>query len=317
MHLKLLKQDEVVFEIELLENPFVDKFLSRLIYMNETYQFSSSILETPGRKITYDPVSAKTIGQELRSTISILNSRGYKFPIPEDKIYLDNNEASTQLLNKLSLYFYCGHKSVSHREAKTTWDYTDESLVFQGPAHESEYQEFSNLCHKIARLVREMNKFYINDNLALFPSAFHVNIDFDTTKPKAQELDQNYYIDFTEEDFELYSSNDLSYDVWVKTFEQGKLYLNAFFDIDDPTQPNISQGEMYTGSFVLGHQKSLQYPKYLKWLDNYGMDLTKDKVGIPLGRIIKGAEDMYNYMSLLTFTPDLSREYGITDIQVY
>lgn len=317
MHLKLLKQDEVVFEIELLENPFVEKFLSRLTYMNETYQFSSSIVETPSRRILYDTVSAKTIGQELRSTISILNSRGYKFPISEDKIYLDNDQASQQLLNKLSFYFYCGHKSVSHREAKTTWDYTNDSLVFQGPVEESEYQEFSNICHKLARLVNEMRMFYINDNISHFPSAFHVDINFDITKPKAKELDQNYFINFTEEDLELYSSDDLSYDVWVKPYQQGKLYLNAFFDMDDPTRPNIRQGEMYTGSFVLGHQKSLQYPKYLTWLNNYGMDLTKDKVGIPLGRIVKGATDMYNYMSLLTFTPDTVRDYEISEIKIY
>jgi len=278
----------------LIGNDFTDRFLEKLKWVKQFYHFDSIDHHYPLHTKPWDNDRIKSFENSIKRSIQWLNDNGYCFPIPVDEILLENDSASRNLLNRLHRHFTTGHKTVSHVEPINTWLYDSAyTFEFKFDFETNSYEEFNRVVHNINTRVHQAEQYYLTEPMRTFPPFSECSVMFNSTKPIDPALDpQNEYLtEVTSADYQYFSDDTDSYDVWLPLGEmQGKNYYGAYFDQDDPTHWDVFTNHYYSGSFTFTDRGFMKHPDMVAYLKRYGVTPGPLTTGIPLGKITQGKE---------------------------
>jgi len=274
-------------QFKLLQNAFVDEWLEHHKKINNIYDFDQFYYQFPQNKINFDLLKVKKNEKELQNTIIELNKLGVNFPISPDAVVLKNDSESRKMLNKLHRHFTTGHRTISQREERYHWLENSELTYELAP---EQYNLFSTLVHRINDLVHETEIYLKNERLETFTKKYHEYCVIYTSNGKTIHGDGSYFRDIKSEHYKFFS-DDLSYDLWLPLTQiQGKNYVIAYFDYDDPTHWDISTNIMYSGSFAFGNHGYTKEPAIENWLQSFDITPGPLTCGMPLGKSISGME---------------------------
>lgn len=276
----------------LIGNNFTDRFLKKLKWVKEIYHFESANDYYQLRPPQWNPEKIKQFESSIQESVQWLNDNGYRFPIPLNEIILENNSVSRSLLNKLHRHFTTGHRTVSQREPVKTW-LENSGYTFEFDHSKSCYQDFSQAVHNINTQVHYAEQFYVTERMNTFPKVVECNVMFNSVRPidPANGPQMDYFTTITQDDYQYFSDDTDSYDVWLPLGEmQGKNYYRAYFDQDEPTHWDIFTNHYYSGSFTFADRGLMKHPDMVAYLERYGITPGPLTTGIPLGKITQGKE---------------------------
>ena len=282
-------------KIELLDNPFIRKWLVQFNKMIQRYTTTAHKLPLPryfndlhtefGRK-EFDSQILK-----LKSTVEELRSLDVGFPYTIDVDFLKGaTPLVQQCLNLL-------HRSFTNID-RTSWM---EQLSFHSEGHEFVTDEETK--KRILELMPRINDL-VHDIEIRIPTERKLNLkstDYDFLMVNIDFYQEDSFTLFTEDgmveidkdDYQYFSDNP-TYDVWLGIDITGKSYTTAFFDHDDPAEWDITYPLGYTGKIEIDINSSraliTKSLEFQQWLKTHGIAYTPGMCGMPLGRVIEGKE---------------------------
>ena len=282
-------------KIELLDNPFVKKWLVHFNKMIERYDTTAYKLPYPA----YFNDLQTEFGQKefdsqvlkLESIIGELRSLDVGFPYTID---IDFFKGATPLVQQgLNLL----HRSFTNIERTSR----AEKLSFYSEGHEfvtdkETEKRILELMAKVNDLVHAIEiRIPTEHKLNSKPTDYDflmTSIDFYQENSLTRFAEDNM-VEISKEDYQ-YFSDDPIYDVWIGIDITGKSYTTAFFDHDDPIEWDITHPIGYTGKVEidLNNSRSVitRSLEFQQWLKTYGVAYTPGMCGMPLGRVIEGKE---------------------------
>jgi hypothetical protein len=289
--LHLRTNDSNIILIELLNNDFVDEYVTHLNKIKSLYSFVQYLEKPRSKKNLWNQTHIEQIESAIKNSINGLNALGLNFPIAVDSIQFDRDNSTRQLLNQLHRYFTTGHRSVSHGESTQTWlDNTDLTFEIDTTLH---YEEFSKLVHNINNMVHQAEPYYLSQVELNFLTPFQeYHVIFNSSDPLDPTIDpQSIYFQPICSEHYQYFSNNTEYDVWLPSGQiQGKNWWRAYFDSDSAVPWDVDLNINYSGSFSIGTRIQAKDPNFLSWLNQHDIDPGPLHVGMPLGKIVAGHE---------------------------
>jgi len=292
MHtVQILTKSNQNIKIRLLDNPFIDDFVQQLDFVNRHFNVCSYKQDIPYRA---KPWNQKDINKQIEiivDAITNLNDMGLNFPIPTIEIiceFLEPDDTSRQLLNRLHRHFTTAHRSFSHGEPVLTWE-DNTPHTFDRP---NDIERFTHYVHEINTAVHAAELYFNNDRIRNFKTRYECQIQFNSSEPIDPNNDpqDRYLIDIKQDHFQ-YFSDQPKFDVWLPLTQiQGKDYWRAYFDCDDPTKWDISTNVQYSGCMAITDRSTIRDPAILEYLKSYGITPGPLQYGMPLGNIIEGKE---------------------------
>jgi hypothetical protein len=289
--LHLQTNNSNIILIELLNNDFVDEYVTHLKKIKSLYSFVQYLEKPRSKKNLWNQTRIDQIESEIKNSINGLNAMGLNFPIAVDSIRFNPDKSTRQLLNQLHRHFTTGHRSVSHGESTQTWlDSTDLTFEIDTALH---YEEFSKLVHNINNMVHQAEPYYLSQTELNFLTPFQeYHVIFNSSGPLDPTINpQSIYFQPIRSEHYQYFSNNPEYDVWLPSGQiQGKNWWRAYFDSDSPVPWDVGLNINYSGSFSLGTRIQAKDPNLLSWFKQHDIDPGPLHVGMPLGKIVAGHE---------------------------
>ena len=289
--IKIVTKRDQTIKIQLLDNPFIDDFVQQLDFINCHYQVFSYKQNIPYRAKFWNQSNINKQIEIIVDAITNLNDMGLNFPIPIDEIiyeFLEPDNTSRQLLNRLHRHFTTANRSFSHGEPVLTWE-DNTPHTFNRP---EDIKRFTHYVHKINTAVHAAEIYFDNDRIRNFKTRYEYQVQFNSWEPIDPNNDpqDRYLIDIKQDHFQ-YFSDQLVYDVWLPLTQiQGKDYWRAYFDHDDPTKWDVSTNVQYSGCMAITDRSAISDPAILEYLKSYGITPGPLQCGMPLGNIIEGKE---------------------------
>lgn len=138
--------------------------------------------------------------------------------------------------------------------------------------------------------------FFVNDRKLNFSMTLEWLVLYSSQTYKGTNNDFQYFKTIKNEHYEYFSDN-MEYDIWLPLSQiQGKNYLQAYVDEDDPTNWDVSSNVFYSGSFSIGDRSWYKNENLQNYLKSYGIKPCAQTCGVPLGRIISGKKYISHLM---------------------
>lgn len=272
---------------ELLDNPFMTEWIEQHRIVNQTFNFNQTSYEIPFVRHEFDEEKVSANVELLKRAITQLNDMELHFPIEPENLVLRNNKFSRQLLNQLHRFFTTSHRSVASLERNFTWK---DKSNYTFNLERKNYRDFAELVHQINTLVHDTENYYTNDRIKNFPPKKEWLVLYNSNDYKTDVINVQYYKNIIPKHY-IYFSDDFSHDLWLPLTQiQGKNYVNAYFDEDEPTNWDVSNNIIYSGSFSIGDRSWTREPVIEEWLSSYGIKIGPLAVGMPLGKCVEGKE---------------------------
>ena len=291
--------------IELLQNPFVEKYAERLRYLHTAYR--SEIGNGPPLGLFRGTNSAYVQSQTNKfiDIINELNSYGINFPYsvePDSLIHQD--AAGQELLNRLHRSF-----TTAHRE-----NFAGKKILKWSDRFESEFTVPDGQLDRVLYLTEIINSM-VHDT-EFFMSTAHkptdptqvlrqaeLRADITNTNPHS---DLGPYVtlegafkEYTADDYRYFSDSN-EFDVWVGRDILGKDFIHAYYDCDDPTNWDVTGQIGYAGKVAMdigptSKSDIIKSDSFRAWLDQWGVEYSKKMGGMPLGTVIEGKDLLHRY----------------------
>lgn len=285
-------EDPIVWK--LLENSFTERFLAKLRWVKNIYNFESSNDYMPLVVLKWDQTTISEFEQSLKESVEWLNENGFCFPLQAKDIEINNDQPSRELLNKLHRYFTTSHRTITHGERVLLWqDNTDLVIPYDATNNSNLYSRFNTEIHNINTRVHELENYFFTPNMKLVPRFAEQCLTYISTNPIDSNFNpqDQFYTPIQENDYQYFSDNTLDYDVWLPLGEiQGKNYYRAFFDMDQPNHWDVFTNHYYSGSFCFADRGHMKNEHIVSWLQKYGIEANALTVGVPLGHVVANKE---------------------------
>lgn len=285
MKLLNLQTDHGTTSIKLLDNPFVDFWLT---HFQKVIKFHGlEIIQ--GTQPSLNPCSSdlkEKLIDNIISSIDKINALDYVVPFPEllTRDQLSSLDLITQLtLNKLHRYCVVGD------QCRNRWIYESEEQFNYVDYGNQEYPYLINLLnqniHALELYVETPNKLKFQNSIENV-HLFLIN--------SSKYSDVNIYADGI--DIEILDSMQehmrlTGHDVWIRKDIVGKDFITAFSEHEDPNQFDIRPPPMISGSMLIdvnnGRSQLFNSQEFKDWLGKEPTDLHGS---YPLGDIISGKE---------------------------
>ena len=314
MHnIQIILTNDSEIKIELLDNPFIAEFIEQILYVRKHYTIASWKQNIPEPHISWDQNKIDFYCSLLIKYINKLNDMGLNFPISPDEVVIkDMSDKSRQLLNDLHRHFTTGENSLNDRRVQEgTWRYNTQ-YTFNRPDYDR-IGELFDCFHGINYAVHDIESYFTNERIKNFRVRSEYQVEFkglpspseyvattDNLEPddKIKNLEnnmtnipQNYFKTIKKEHYDFFSDDILKHNVWLPLYQiQGKDYVRAYFDYDDPTEWDISTNIVYSGCFSIGDRSWAKDPSILDYLKSYGITPGPMECGMPLGYVVQGEE---------------------------
>lgn len=273
------KTEHGPFSIELISNPFVDRWLEHFLKMSQKYH--TTIRSTGWPHIQNNANHTEEYIDQVLTAVELINGFDFVVPLPESVVrnQLTSLDLSTQqLLNRLHRYV------VVAADTRNRWILDEEPAYKWVPYENEEFNYAINLLnqniHNLEQYVKTPHK---NKFLHVWNST---EILFDASK----YTDVNIYFD----DVDVSISDDMfpylrltGYDVWIKKDLLGKDYITAFADHDNPAEFDVRPPTMYSGAIHInqntGKEMIYNSEEFRSWLGAIPQNIHGN---YPLGNII-------------------------------
>lgn len=283
-------------KIGFIDNPFVSNYIESIEENINSRELNTTAVFSSPFECREDRHLIKKLTQELASAIEDLNLVTTEpFPIKVEELKFEPYDSyGRTVLNKIHRAFaLCW---LSNWKSWTSTNKSGPNLLIDP---DSITPHFPNLLERVNNGVHELETFWYSSN---FSDRFNV-----------KDFNHEYNITFKDPTYrkllprdEIYRVTEGGYDVWVPMIHMtGKNYFSCYYDIDDPTMPDIIMENNLLGSIALGTREQLGTPAFLNWFKEYGME---PQYGIPLGYIVEGKKD---YDILIK---DFSNEFKVKNI---
>jgi hypothetical protein len=260
--------------VELLDNPFVRKWVDHLGYMIDNYERDVHFANRP----YVNKLDQLAIDSAERLSTVVGQLRQQNLPFAKfDVAELDSLDLSLQhKLNDLHRTF------TNHAKLDLPQELLD--LVHQVNMEVHNIESYVTTPHKV-----EMR--YLSSQ------PYHeLEVIFKCLKDGSQMLDESW-LDIDQEHFE-YLSDDVNIDVWLPDNILGKSYHQAYYDHDDPTAWDVTHHLGYNGSFAIGLEgnRATEHAKeqIQQWIRSYGITPGPSTCGMPLGHVVSGRNEFIN-----------------------
>lgn len=284
----LRNQNQII--AELINNIFVNEWIEQFKIVNSLCDFDQMYFSPVTMNKTWNNKKISTYETEIKESIINLNRLNTNFPVTIDEIKITNDQNGRDLLNRLHRYFTTGHRTASE-EKITIWQ-ENTNLYFT--LDRSNYPEFAYWVHQINDYVHLAETYFINDRKLNFPMTKEWLVLYSSQSYRGENNSFQYFKTIKNEHHQYYSDN-MDYDIWLPLSQiQGKNYLQAYVDEDDPTNWDISSNIFYSGSFSLGDRSWYMNEDLQNYLISYGINPCAQTCGIPLGRIVSGKDYLTN-----------------------
>jgi hypothetical protein len=278
------------FEIELLDNAFVDQWLQHFLKMSQKYHMSIRPNSWPwvNRKAN----SQQDIDQAIDSVISatqLINKLHGVLPLPEkiSRTQLTPLDLSAQqVLNRL------------HRYAVVAAQYRDRWIISQPfsfdwvPYEDTEFDYAVNLLNQN---IHALEQYVTTPHKNKFCSAWKgTEILFDASKYSDVDIyHDDVDVDISDSMFPHLRLTGV--DVWIKKDLLGKDFITAFADHDDPIEFDVRPPLMFSGGIHIHHNNGkdqiYQSTDFVNWL---GTPANNFHGNYPLGNVIVGKQNTVN-----------------------
>jgi hypothetical protein len=285
MKLLNLQTDHGTTSIKLLDNPFVDFWLTHFQKVIKFYDVEIIPGAQPSLNTCSLDLKEKLI-DNIISSIDKINALNYVVPFPElfTRDQLSSLDLITQLtLNKLHRYCVVGD------QCRNRWIYESEEQFNYVDYGNQEYSYLINLLnqniHALELYVETPNKLKFQNSIENV-HLFLIN--------SSKYSDVNIYADGI--DIEILDSMQehmrlTGHDVWIRKDIVGKDFITAFSEHEDPNQFDIRPPPMISGSMLIdvnnGRSQLFNSQEFKDWLGKEPTDLHGS---YPLGDIISGKE---------------------------
>ena len=287
--------------IQLLQNPFMNKYIPMLQKIHSVFQSELRGGITLGRFWKIDPVVVQANTKKLMVAINEFNNMGLNFPyqVHEDSL-MTYDEAAQDLLNKLHRAFTTATRARFDDNGNVLqWSDRFESTftVPDGKMDRVMYltEIINDTVHATERYMKthrkpqDQTKIYRHAELLANVTNDNPHSDLGPYSTLA-----GWFTNFTEEEFSYFDDSN-EFDVWIGRDILGKDYLHAYYDCDDPTNWDVSGSIGYSGKISLDigsptKADILKSDDFQQWLADYGVKYSKRMGGMPLGNIVEGKE---------------------------
>jgi hypothetical protein len=263
----------------LFDYKHVKKSLFNYIYKSNTEY--DQILETEWRKI--------------KSSTEYLKSKNFKLPYElPNKFNYDQ-----ALLNTIHRFFTYNSAWAllgcnNDMSGNTPIDYVDVPNPFDPSFIPTDLRTFFTAINNLNVSVHELEMFCTTTNKDMILNTIKENKKIVVDVRNSHEYTNNGWIYFGNTLDEFQKSYSNTYPNVILTEEiQGKSYLRAFADNDDPTQSDVTGRYGSYGGFLIDiyqHRKQIYESKeFNDWLETYGLKKENLPLEHPLGQIIESS----------------------------
>lgn len=294
--------------IELLDNPFVQKWTTHFSNMLEKYPIDYHAESQPVFNHTNNKWQNLQDLKSLKNIIIKLQDMGTNIPfdsckIEYEQIFVDHDEGQ-KILNELHRYFTTAGRSLWNSNGSGYWSETFDSKFTFSKEDEDEFRYYHALINDYVHVLDQ--SIMTSRKSADFNNQI-VNLQFNFIAMLADDCryDDGAYVQITEEDYQYASDSD-EYDVWVGNDILGKDYIEAYYDHDDPSQWDVTSINGHTGRLNINVesmwyeknnentyntlQKLVKREDFQNWLKEYNVKYVPQMCGMPLGKITSGRE---------------------------
>jgi hypothetical protein len=285
-------------KIKLIENEFTIEWAEHFAtmvkdfqYLLRTYTFQRSLPVSQKTEISRTDANALLQYSRLESAIAELNKMGTNYPIVLDKdIFFKGDDESQDLLNRLHRSFTTPERCFQRKEPLIWSDKFDSSFSIL-PENKERFIELIDIINDAVHLVE--SNMYTSSKLQkeFQPTFFEIWFTAYTNDGTRLMNEAFHYI---KKDHYKYFSDDPTYDVWVGRDITGKDHTIGYFDLDDPSEWDVTHILGYTGkvSIDLGIHRTelLNSESFRAWLAKHGVEYDPSMCGIPLGTVVEGKE---------------------------
>ena len=255
--------------IALNDNPFVHKWYDKFKCCIEKTGSQTTLQQHPDIQMKYQVeecfLKLKTVVQKIES---ITHDYLFDFSL---------GMPSQNQLNRLHRYF----TSISFQYAD---QYVEETFY-----KDSEMEQVLRLTEDLNNILHLLEVYTETDRKKQSTGS----ISSVVTK---QDDDLNvYWTYFTEED-KLYFDDRDETDVWLGVDILGKNYIQAFYDNEDPREWDVTAPLGYNVKIEIDvddtRSKFMKSVPVQKWLSDHNVIYNSSMVGMPLGKIVEGKNDL-------------------------
>jgi hypothetical protein len=289
-----------LIRIQLLQNPFTDKYVAQLQKMHSVFQTEIRSGPPLGLFRGMDPVFVQKQTTTFINIIDELNAMGLEYPyvVTPDSL-LKQDADGQELLNKLHRSFTTAHKSNQKGERTLFWNARSASNFIVTPeiidrvlylteiinytVHDTEF--YMNTPRKTTDRSKVLNQIEVIAN---------VTNDNPHSDLGPYNTLAGWFTSYTEEDY-TYFSDSSEFDVWVGRDILGKDFIHAYYDCDDPTCWDVTGQLGYSGKIAMDvgptvKSDIIKSDDFRAWLDQHRVEYSKKMGGMPVGTIIEGKE---------------------------
>lgn len=287
-----LKYQNQLVLVNLLDNPFVQKWAVHLkqilgTYQHEQFYSSYPFIRTTNQDQVYEHAT------HLQDAVAQLKQLNVGFPGNFDKAQLKSLDLELQqTLNQLHRYFtWCNRDDIGKNK------FWEADCPVTGSQDRETQRKINELTHRINIEVHKIEAYVTTPHkVALKANSYtELLVEFDTQPNPtiSSEMVPNAWNYIQPEDFQ-YLSNDPKYDLWLPNQILGKPYNIAFYDHDNPNEWDVTHPIGYSGNFVVGvvgnKAQHMTEPMFVEWLRSHGIEPGPTTCGMPLGQIVSGRE---------------------------
>jgi hypothetical protein len=287
-------------QIEVVKNPFTDKYIEHIKLMFSKFP-SASVVKTYGAIMinTPDNFVHEQI-QRLTDTIDELNELGTNFPykVEPELIFLRNTKTQWYL-NDLHRAFTTAHRSLYEGGDMYYWSDKFESKFNLDKLHHDRFlyliDQINDMVHATELYVKTERKTNNPANLAC-----QAEVSADTFSNNGTRLIKEYFFNIEPEDYKYFSDSN-EYDVWVGTNILGKDYLIAYYEHDDAGAWDVTHVLGYSCKIAIDistitRASIMKTDNFQQWLAEGNVNYTPAMCGMPVGQVINGKEFLATYM---------------------
>jgi hypothetical protein len=285
-------------QIEVVKNPFTDKFIPQITSMFADFPSKSFMVTYGGIMLKMSDNLIDVQLSRLEDAINELNALGTNFPYEFKSDLVKQRNTETQLyLNDLHRAFTTAHRSFY--EGNTIWSDKFDSRVVLDPINNDRFlyliDQINDMVHATELYVKTERKSNVVSTLVQ-----QVEVGADTYVNAGTRLIKECFYTVDPNDYQYFSDSE-DYDVWVGTSILGKDYLIAYYEHDRAGEWDVTHILGYSCKLAvdvsaLKRSTVIKSAEFQQWLAEGGVTYTPAICGMPVGKVVAGKEFLSRYL---------------------
>ena len=267
--------------IELLDNPFVQKWTTHFFNMQKMYQINYRAFVHPVYNINNTNQELLKSIENLRNTITNVNTLVNNFPFDPERVtysnIFDDQNKGQEILNEIHRYFTTAGRTINEYKevgilhsgrwsdnfpSEFTWHASSEveaKVAFMAALGSLDTDSIIAMLRQTGFLrshalindyVHELDQsiLTLRKHTDYYNQIVNLQFYFNSQEEDNCQSQEGAFQNIIKEDYQ-YASDSEEYDVWCGNDILGKDYIEGYYDHDDPSELDITTIDGHSGKF--------------------------------------------------------------------